>query len=288
MRVSNVTQMRSLDRYAIEKLDIPEELLMENAGEASYFVIMNEFGVTHKKFVIICGIGNNGGDGFVVARKIHSSGGDVKVFTLGDVNKLKGAAKKNFDIISGLQIEIRHIESIETIKSNVLHCDAIVDAIFGTGLTRNVEGLYRDVIQLINKSRKKVFSVDIPSGIHGDTGEIMGVSVTADYTVTFGLPKIGNMLFPGYEHCGKLYVSHISFPPFLYNKDSIKVEINDDIKLPPKKKNCPQGKFRSGSFHCRCFKLLWRTLLFCPFVFEGRGRVLPPCGTGFRDPFYCQ
>jgi len=243
MKVSRVDQMRSLDRYAIEKLAIPEEILMENAGEASYFVILNEFGVTNKKFVIICGIGNNGGDGFVVARKIHSTGGDVKVFILGDVNKFKGAAKKNLDIISGLQIEIRHVESVDLIKSDVLHCDAIVDAIFGTGLTRNVEGLYKDVIRLINKSRKKVFSVDIPSGINGDTGEIMSAAVTADYTVTFGLPKIGNMLFPGYEHCGKLYVSHISFPPSLYNKDSIKVGINDDIKLPPKNRIAHKGDF---------------------------------------------
>jgi len=243
MKVSRVDQMRSLDRYAIEKLAIPEEILMENAGEASYFVILKEFGAAHKKFVIICGIGNNGGDGFVVARKIHSTGGDVKVFILGDVNKFKGAAKKNLDIISGLQIEIRHVESVDLIKSDVLHCDAIVDAIFGTGLTRNVEGLYGDVIRLINKSRKKVFSVDIPSGINGDTGEIMGAAVTADYTVTFGLPKIGNMLFPGYEHCGKLYVSHISFPPSLYNKDSIKVGINVDIKLPPKNRIAHKGDF---------------------------------------------
>ncbi|MBW2574909.1 MAG: NAD(P)H-hydrate dehydratase [Deltaproteobacteria bacterium] len=243
MKVSRVAQMRSLDRYAIEKLAIPEEILMENAGEASYFVIMDEFGVAYKKFVIICGIGNNGGDGFVIARKIHSNGGDVKVFILGDVNKYKGAAKKNFDIISGLQIEIRHIESVDSIKSDVLHCNAIVDAIFGTGLTRNVEGLYRDVIRLINKSRKKVFSVDIPSGINGDTGEIMGSAVKANYTVTFGLPKIGNMLFPGHEHCGKLYVSHISFPPSLYNQDSIKVEINNYIKLPPKDKIAHKGDF---------------------------------------------
>ncbi|MBW2641887.1 MAG: NAD(P)H-hydrate dehydratase [Deltaproteobacteria bacterium] len=243
MKVSRVAQMRSLDRYAIEKLAIPEEILMENAGEASCFVIMDEFGVAYKKFVIICGIGNNGGDGFVIARKIHSNGGDVKVFILGDVNKYKGAAKKNFDIISGLQIEIRHIESVDSIKSDVLHCNAIVDAIFGTGLTRNVEGLYRDVIRLINKSRKKVFSVDIPSGINGDTGEIMGSAVKANYTVTFGLPKIGNMLFPGHEHCGKLYVSHISFPPSLYNQDSIKVEINNYIKLPPKDKIAHKGDF---------------------------------------------
>ena len=243
MKVSRVAQMRSLDQYAIEKLAIPEEILMENAGEASYFVIMDKFGIKDKKFVIICGIGNNGGDGFVIARKIHSNGGNVKVFILGDVNKYKGAAKKNFDIISGLQIEIRHIESVDSIKSDVLHCNAIVDAIFGTGLTRNVEGLYRDVIRLINKSRKKVFSVDIPSGINGDTGEIMGSAVKANYTVTFGLPKIGNMLFPGHEHCGKLYVSHISFPPSLYNQDSIKVEINDYIKLPPKDKIAHKGDF---------------------------------------------
>ena len=243
MKVSRVAQMRSLDQYAIEKLAIPEEILMENAGEASYFVIMDKFGIKDKKFVIICGIGNNGGDGFVIARKIHSNGGNVKVFILGDVNKYKGAAKKNFDIISGLQIEIRHIESVDSIKSDVLHCNAIVDAIFGTGLTRNVEGLYRDVIRLINKSRKKVFSVDIPSGINGDTGEIMGSAVKANYTVTFGLPKIGNMLFPGHEHCGKLYVSHISFPPSLYNQDSIKVEINNYIKLPPKDKIAHKGDF---------------------------------------------
>jgi len=248
MKVSKVTEMRSLDHYAIEKLAIPQEILMENAGLSSYFVILNEFGIRDKKFVIICSIGNNGGDGLVVARKILSNGGDAKVFILGDVNKFKGAAKINFDTVSKLPIEIRHIESIESIKSDVLHCDVIVDAIFGTGLSRNVEGLYKDVISLINESGKKVFSIDIPSGINGDTGEIMGAAVKADYTVTFGLPKIGNMLFPGYEYCGKLYVTHISFPPSLYNKDSIKVAINNYIPLPPKDKNAHKGDFGEALF----------------------------------------
>jgi len=248
MKVSRVTEMRALDQYAIEKLAMPQEVLMENAGMSSYFVILNEFGIRDKKFVVICNIGNNGGDGFVVARKIHSNGGNVKVFILGDVEKFKGAAKTNFDIVSKLPIEIRHIESVESIKSDVLHCDAIVDAIFGTGLTRNVEGLYRDVVQLINKSRKKVFSIDIPSGVNGDTGEIMGIAVKANYTITFGIPKIGNMLFPGYEYCGKLYVTHISFPPSLYNKDSIKVEINNYIEFPPKDKNAHKGDFGEALF----------------------------------------
>lgn len=248
MKVSRVSEMRSLDRYAIDELGIPEEILMENAGNASYFVMLKEFGIKDKKFVIICGIGNNGGDGLVVARKIHSNGGNVKVFILSDANELKGAAKKNFDILASLRIESRRIESIESIRSDVLHCDAIVDAIFGTGLSRDVGGFYRDVILLINGSGKKVFSLDIPSGINGDTGEIMGIAVKADYTVTFGLPKIGNMLFPGYEHCGKLYTSYISFPPFLYDKDSINVGINDYIKLPTKDMNAHKGDFGEALF----------------------------------------
>jgi len=235
--------MRALDRTAIEEFGIVEELLMENAGQAAYFVLLKEFGIKDKEFLVFCGVGNNGGDGFVVARKTHSYGGAVKVFILGDQSKFKGAAKINLDIVSRLPIEVRRIESIKVAKTDVAHCDAIVDAIFGTGLTRDVAGLYHDVIELINESGKTVFSIDIPSGVHGDTGKVMGTAVKADYTVTFGLPKIGNMLFPGYDLCGKLYVSHISFPPSIYNADSLKVEINHPLKLPPRDKNGHKGDF---------------------------------------------
>ena len=243
MKVSRVSEMRALDRTAIEEFGIVAELLMENAGQAVYFVLLKEFGIKGKNFVIFCGLGNNGGDGFVVARKIHSSGGAVKVFVLGDPGRFKGAAKINLDIVSRLPIEVRRIESIEVIKTEVAHCDGIVDAILGTGLTRDVAGLYRDVIELINESGKTVFSVDIPSGVHGDTGKVMGVAVKADYTITFGLPKIGNILFPGYGLCGKLYVSHISFPPSIYNADTLKVEINHPVRLPPRDKDAHKGDF---------------------------------------------
>jgi hydroxyethylthiazole kinase-like uncharacterized protein yjeF len=243
MKISRVSEMRELDRTAIEKFGIKEELLMENAGEALYFVMLQEFGIKDKKFLVFCGIGNNGGDGFVIARKIHSNGGVVKVFILGDQNKYKGAAKINLDIVSRLPIEVQPIESVEAIKRDVFHCDAMVDAIFGTGLTRDVEGLYRDVIELVNESRKMVFSADIPSGVNGDTGKIMGIAVKANCTVTFGLPKIGNLLFPGYDLCGKLYVTHISFPPSLYNTPAIKFETNDPVKLPPRDKNGHKGDF---------------------------------------------
>ncbi len=248
MKVSRVAEMRNLDRTAIEKFGIAEELLMENAGYATYAVLLQKVGIKDKRFLVFCGLGNNGGDGFVVARKIHSNGGAVKVFILGDPGRFKGAAKLNLDIVSRLPIEVQQLQSVESIKTEVIHCDAIVDAIFGTGLTREVGGLYAGVIEMINESGRTVLSVDIPSGVHGDTGQVMGTAVKADYTVTFGLPKIGNMLFPGYDRCGQLYVSHISFPPAIYQVDALKVEINQPLALPARDKSGHKGQFGQALF----------------------------------------
>ncbi len=243
MKISRVSEMRVLDKTAIEQYGIAAELLMENAGLAAYHVLLSELGIRNKKTLVFCGGGNNGGDGFVVARKIHSHGGAVKILLLGDPSKFKGAAKANLDIASHLHIEIQHLDSTESLKEMLDDCDTIVDAIFGTGLARNIEGLYHDVIELINGSNKSVLSLDIPSGVHGDTGRVMGIAVRADFTVTFGLPKIGNMLFPGYDLCGKLYVSHISFPPVMYDADSLKIEINKPVELAPRDKNGHKGDF---------------------------------------------
>jgi hydroxyethylthiazole kinase-like uncharacterized protein yjeF len=243
MKVSAVEEMRNLDREAIEKFKIPDAILMENAGQAVYFVIHNEFGIKGKRFIIFCGIGNNGGDGFVVARKLLSNGGMVTVFLLGDSEKLTGCAQVNFDIISTLPIHIERLTSVEQITSSLLYCDAVVDAIFGTGLTRDIGGIYKEVIELINESGTTVFSVDIPSGVNGDTGQIMGYAVRADYTITFGLPKLGNLLFPGFDLGGKLYVTHISFPPPLYNTDNIKIETNDPLPIPEREDDTHKGSY---------------------------------------------
>jgi len=248
MKVSTVEQMRNLDKGAIERFKIPDALLMENAGNAVYFVIHSEFGIQGKRFIVFCGIGNNGGDGFVVARKLHSNGGFVTVFLLGDDKKLPGSAKANFDTISTLPIRIEKVASMEQLVPSVSGCDAIVDAVFGTGLARDVGGIYREVIELINESGKTVFSVDIPSGVHGDTGQVMGCAVKADYTVTFGLPKLGNLLYPGFERCGKLYVTHISFPPSHYDTDEIKVETNDPLPIPLRNEDTHKGSYGKALF----------------------------------------
>jgi len=252
MKVAKVSEIRELDRRATAEFGISEELLMENAGQAVYYVIMQESGIKNRRFLVFCGGGNNGGDGLVVARKIHSCGGEVEILLLDDAGKFGGPAQTNFEIVSRMPIEISRVDSVESVRSKVLHADAIVDALLGTGLIREVSGIYSDVIQLINDSGKTVFSIDVPSGINGDTGEVMGTAVEADYTIALGLPKLGNMLYPGYEHCGKLYVSHISFPPALHDSDSIKVAINDPIELPARagdahKGSCGKALFIAGS-----------------------------------------
>lgn len=241
MKVSSVSQMRSLDRTAVEQYGIKEELLMENAGQAVYFVIHSRFGVRGKRFVVFSGAGNNGGDGFVIARKLHSNGAAVTLFLMGNKGKYKGAAKLNLDIVSRLSIPILEVSSVGAIKTHVLHAHGIVDSIFGTGLVREVAGVYRDIIDFINQSGRTVFSVDIPSGINGDTGQVMGTAVRADYTVTFGLPKAGNVLYPGFHLCGSQYVTHISFPPQMIDTADLKVEINPFNPLPVRNPDVHKG-----------------------------------------------
>ena len=232
MKVCRVVEMRRMDKQATDEYGIPPEILMENAGEAVYTVIQKESGIEGKKFAVLCGPGNNGGDGFVVARKLHSRGGEVKVFLLADRTKYQGAAKKNLEIIERFPITIKEITSVRQIKKNVAETDAIVDALLGTGLDRDVTGLLCQVIEAVNASGKKVFAVDIPSGTNGDNGREMGVAIKANATVTLGLPKLGNFLYPGYGRGGKLYISHISFPQSLYESMSIKVELAKPIRLP--------------------------------------------------------
>jgi len=243
MKISHVNEMRDLDRRAIEEYGITQEILMENAGQASYFTIMKEFGVKNKNFVFFCGVGNNGGDGLVVARKIYSNGGKVTVFILGDRSKFKGAAKQNFDIINKFQIELLDLHNVSSALDPINRSDAVIDAIFGTGLDREVKGRYKDVINMINASRKTVFSIDIPSGINGDTGQVMGTAVKADYTTTFGLPKIGNLLYPGFELGGKLYVTHISFPPVMHDSDQLKIATNNPEPILERSKDTHKGNF---------------------------------------------
>ncbi len=243
MKICTVNEMRDLDRRAMEEYGIVQELLMENAGQAAYFTILREYGMKNKHFTIFCGGGNNGGDGLVVARKLHSNGASVRVIMLGDRRKFKGAAQQNLDIAENIQVPMMEWRDVSEAREAVQNTDFIVDAIFGTGIDREVEGKYKEAIELINSSGKTVLSIDIPSGVNGDTGQIMGTATDADYTTTFGLPKAGNLLYPGFEKGGKLYVTHISFPPGLYDSQKIKISSNEPRPLPQRKKDTHKGDY---------------------------------------------
>ena len=262
MKVARIREIRELDRKAVEIYGIDEEILMENAGIAVHLLMRDEFGCKNKNFLVVCGTGNNGGDGMVVARRLLSDGAFVKVLVVGDERRFKGAAKTNFERVKRLGVDLRILRSegdLDSLSELLRWADVVVDALFGVGLSREVTGIHRKVIERINSSKKPVVSVDIPSGVDGDTGRVMGVAVKARATVSFGLPKVGNLLYPGYELCGKLYVSHISYPPELYESDLLKIGINEPISLPPRKRDGHKGTFGKALFVAGAFGCLLYT-----------------------------
>ncbi len=243
MNVCSVKEMQELDRAAIKEYGIPDELLMENAGLAVARVISDNFHVNGTCFAILCGGGNNGGDGLVVARALHSRGGQVRVALLGDPAKFKGAALLNYRIASRLGIPMERVADIDLLEDILLASEVVVDAIFGTGLQRPLEGLYLEAVKAVNDSVLPVVAVDIPSGINGDNGRVMGAAVEADITITFGLPKTGTLFYPGYARCGELFLSSISFPPEMIASRNIPTEINEPVVLPPRLEEGHKGSF---------------------------------------------
>ncbi|MDI6726821.1 MAG: NAD(P)H-hydrate dehydratase [Smithellaceae bacterium] len=271
MKIATTSEMKAMDLYASRGYHIPEEILMENAGQAASSVLSSALGgIAGRRFAVICGVGNNGGDGLVVARHLLAAEGVVSVFILGDPARFQGAAKSNFEIISRLPIPVSPVNAPEELSLALAHTDAIIDGIFGTGLDRDVAGLFGEAIRLINDSGKKVLSLDIPSGINGDTGEVMGAAVRADWTIAFGLPKRGNILYPGLEFCGRLYLAPISFPPALSGNQEIPVQLNDDIVLPTRNRSAHKGSLGEALFIAGA-RNYYGAPLFCALAFLKSG-----------------
>jgi len=206
--------MRRIEQIAIEELGIPSILLMENASirvAEHCFRLIN--GGKSARVLIACGPGNNGGDGTALARHLYIKEIETKVIFAGDMNAVKGDAAVNLAIIKKLGIPIE-----QDITPDIETYDLVVDAILGTGLVRNVEGSYKDMIETINRYAKYVISVDMPSGVHSDTGQIMGCAVKAAQTITLGYPKTGLYLHPGSEFAGKIHIEDISIPHSLIDR----------------------------------------------------------------------
>ena len=216
MRVLNSAQMREADRRTIEEIGIPSLVLMENAGRQVVAAIEAIHGdLLDRPVAVLCGRGNNGGDGFVVARTLLQRGVDVLVFLFGRVADVRGDARINLEVLGRLGltiVEVADSQAWELHFSEVSDCSLIVDAIFGTGLNAPVSGLIESVIADVNASGITVVSIDLPSGLSADSAEPIGESIEADTTVTLGAPKLPLVLPPGERAAGDIVIADIGLP----------------------------------------------------------------------------
>jgi NAD(P)H-hydrate epimerase len=227
MKVVTRERMRWIDEVTINEYGLPSLVLMENAGSGAFRVILEEYPQVKKgKVAVICGSGNNGGDGFVVARWLHCEGVNVVVYLLS--GRMSRDCETNFEIAKRMGVPIHMMDTEERLGSlsqEIMEADILVDAIFGTGISREVSGYPVKVIELINTSSCPIVSIDLPSGLDADTGRPLGISVKADLTITFGLLKRGLLLFPGAGLAGKVRLVGIGIPKELLNHPSIKTHL---------------------------------------------------------------
>lgn len=219
MKVLSPERMAKYDEYAIKTWGIPSAVLMENAGRNTYRLMKGRYLGGVRDIAVICGRGNNGGDGFVISRYALRDGFRTKVFLLGKKIELKGDAALNMKLYATLGGEIVEcIKDTDALKRGIKEADILVDAVFGTGLSKATGGNEKLAIEAMNASGKPVISVDIPSGIDGKTGLPLGAAVQATHTFTYGYPKLGQILHPGAYHAGRLTVIDISIPAFTEDK----------------------------------------------------------------------
>ncbi|MFP4522138.1 MAG: NAD(P)H-hydrate epimerase, partial [Fibrobacterota bacterium] len=212
MHISSVKDIRRLDRTAITKFGIPGETLMENAGSCLFNTAVEMLEEKSSPLVyVVCGKGNNGGDGFVVARMLAEFGIETKCLLLFDPGELGGDAELNYKRLEKTSVKVSIISKKDEIP-DFSKSDLIIDAVFGTGFSGRISGLIEEVVSEINESGKEVLSADTPSGINSDTGSVEGICVKADRTVTFALPKIGQLFYPAREFTGELAVGNIGIP----------------------------------------------------------------------------
>ncbi len=216
MRVFNSAQMREADRRTIEDVGIPSLVLMENAGRQAVAAMEAIYSdLSDRQVAVLCGRGNNGGDGFVVARTLIQRNVDVSVFLMGRVSEVRGDARVNLEILGRLGhtvVEVADSQAWELHFSEVSDCNLIVDAIFGTGLNAPVSGFIESVITDVNTSGIPVVAIDLPSGLSADSPEPIGPSIEASVTITLAAPKLPLVLPPGETRAGDIVIADIGIP----------------------------------------------------------------------------
>jgi ADP-dependent NAD(P)H-hydrate dehydratase / NAD(P)H-hydrate epimerase len=230
MRVLNTQQMREADRRTIDEIGIPAIVLMENAGRQAVAAMEAAFeDLTTSHVGVLCGRGNNGGDGFVVARTLIQRGVETSVFLLGSVADVRGDARTNLEVLGriGLTVvEIANAQAWELHFSEISQCDLLVDAILGTGFHGQLSGLLETVVADVNGLGVPVVAIDLPTGVSADSHEVDGEAIEASMTVTLAAPKIPLILPPADAHGGDLVIADIGIPlPILDEVEGPYIEI---------------------------------------------------------------
>ena len=197
---------KAIDTHAIHTVGIPSLVLMEKAAMSVAAVLIGRE-TKDTRILCVCGTGNNGGDGIALARILHEMGYPAAVTVLGQTEHMTEETKKQLEIAVGCQVPVLPLTAVTDGQFDVM-----VDGIFGIGLSRNIEDIYEKVINDMNNSGSRIYALDIPSGIHARTGAVMNTAIQAVCTVTFGVNKLGLVLYPGCTYTGEVIVADIGFP----------------------------------------------------------------------------
>ena len=248
MKIALANQMREIDNRAIEDFGISEIVLMENAGRKVAEAVCHALGTVSKKSIcILSGSGNNGGDALVAARYLSNLGARIKVFLIGNKNHRTESLNTQMKTLRAMGVELQVLETDrawERLQVTLRFSDAIVDGILGTGFTGQLIPAVLRLVRLVNSTNKPVISVDIPSGVEADSGEVGETAINATFTVTLGLPKFGHYICPGASYVGKLIVDDIGIPSQLLNDDIHQTAIDDELAvtlLPVRPKDSYKG-----------------------------------------------
>lgn len=220
MKILTAEEMKTVDRLTTERCGIPSLSLMENAGKSVAQLIQRQFSnLQQRRVIVLCGKGNNGGDGFVAARYLAQMGAKPVVYLFAGLEEIHGDAAINcqrWQQASGQMYLARSSAEWQSAKAAIASVDLMVDALLGTGVRGAVDGLLREVIDAVNQASRNpasaVVAVDIPSGLVADSGEVGSVAVVADYTVTFTAPKVGLLIGSAERYVGRLSVENIGSP----------------------------------------------------------------------------
>ncbi len=211
--VTTAAEMAAMDRAAIESFGIPGMALMESAGRSVVGAMRTHFGELRGRQVsIFCGKGNNGGDGYVVARYLHKLDCRVKIFLHAPPEQLSGDARANFDIVEKMKLPIFRPGEWEH-ASACASADILVDALLGTGVRGALKGALAELVAHMNQAGAPIVAIDLPTGVETDTGRVAGEAIRATITITMGALKRGLCFYPGREHAGRIFVADIGFPP---------------------------------------------------------------------------